>query len=81
MYKFKDSRGAEGLEARYWNCGGTNICIVAQITEGIDWAAYIGADKSDTEEEALEYSISYGCKLLEKDARYFLPGISLPYRS
>jgi len=75
MYKFWDTETEEGWEARYWNCRGTNICVVASVTKGIDWAAYVEADQSYTEEEALE-----GCKLTENDARYFFPDIKLWYR-
>lgn len=32
------------LEARFWNCQGKHIAIVACITKRVDWAAYIGTD-------------------------------------
>ena len=68
------------VEGRYWNSNGKGICIMASITEGIDWAAYIGADNGQREEECMEWTLEMGAKLPEKDAQYFFPGISLPYR-
>ena len=68
------------IEGRYWNCGGTGIAIVAVITEGIDWAAYIGAGNHYRESETIKYAVEYGSKLSIKDAMYFFPTIELPYR-
>ena len=69
-------------EARYYNANGFAIVIVASITDPIDWAAYIGADDGQhSEEETIEFVCAYGCKLSEKDARYYFPDIELPYRS
>ncbi len=69
------------ITARYYNANYYATAIVASITEGIDWAAYIGgADHALPKEQAVEYVRDYGCKLLEKDARYFSPNIKLPYR-
>jgi len=69
-------------EARYWNCQDTNICIVAVITKDIDWAAYIGAESiNDSEYDTIKWAADYGCKLSEKDARYFFPDFTLPYRN
>jgi len=80
-YKFEESQYQERLEGRYWNCQGINIAIVAVVTKGIDWAAYIGADTDSTSElKALEYVVNWGSKMDEKDARYFFPNIELPYR-
>jgi len=42
------------IEGRYWNSNGKGIAIVASITKGIDWAAYIGADNGWDELECLE---------------------------
>lgn len=68
-------------EGRYWNNDGKNIAIVARVTPGIDWAAYIGAEaQSSDEQSALDYVAKYGCKLSEGDARYFFPEVKLPYR-
>lgn len=75
-------------EARYWNCQGKNICIVASLTKSyslehpvIDWAAYIGSDSSATEREAIKYAKMYGCKLSETDAKYYFPYLAkYPYR-
>ena len=39
---FETTDDRQRLEGRYWNCQGTGIAIVASITKGIDWAAYIG---------------------------------------
>lgn len=67
-------------EGRYWNTNGKGIAIVASITEGIDWSAYIGADNGWSEEDCINGVVDYGAKLSEKDARYFFPNIKLPYR-
>ena len=69
------------IEARYYNANYYAAAIVASITEGIDWAAYIGgADCSISKEEAVKFVANYGCKLFEADARYFFKDINLPYR-
>ena len=67
-------------EGRYWNSNGKGITIVAVTTEGIDWAAYIGADNGWEEEACIKWAVEYGAKLSEVDARHFFPAISLPYR-
>lgn len=75
------------LEGRFWNCQGKQIAIVAtityfpQVSRG-DWAAYIGTDAphSITEQDTCKYAARYGCKLPEKDAKYYFPEITLPYR-
>lgn len=67
------------IRGRYWN-DGHGIAIVASITEGIDWAAYIGADNGDCEEDCIGHAARLGEKLLEQDARHFFPDIELPYR-
>ena len=67
-------------EGRYWNTNGKGITIVAVTTEGIDWAAYIGADDGWEEEACIKWAADYGAKLLESDARHFFPDIKLPYR-
>ena len=68
------------LRGQYWNDNGLNVAVVAEITKGIDWGAYIGANAADSEEEALVEVLRYGCKLYETTARHFFPGIDLPYR-
>ncbi len=68
-------------EARYWNFGGRGVSIVASITEGIDWAAYIGVDDGWSEEACIKYAAEYGAKLSKSDALHFFPNIELPYRS
>ena len=58
------------IAARYYNANYFVTAIVASITEGIDWAAYIGgANYGSPEEQAAEYVRDYGCKLMERDAR------------
>ena len=71
----------EILEGRYWNTNGKGITIVAVITEGIDWAAYIGADEGWEEQACIKWASDYGAKLSERDAMYFFPDIKLPYRN
>ncbi len=69
------------IEGNYWNANYYATAIVAVITEGIDWAAYIGgADHTIPEQEACQFVAAKGCKLSEKDARHFFPDIKLPYR-
>ena len=80
MYRFINTEYEEAIEARYFCTNGFGIAIVAAITKGVDWAAYIAADQSMTEEGTLRSVLEYGCKLSEKDARYFFPEIKLPYR-
>ena len=69
-------------EGRFWNSNGNHIAIVASVTEGIDWAAYIGSDAPNchTEDATLLWVAAYGCKLPESDARHFFPEINMPYR-
>ena len=80
MYNFEETEHGSKLEARFWNQGGLQIAIIASITKGIDWAAYIGGDHSWTEDETLKTVAEYGCKLSAEDAKYFFPNITLPYR-
>lgn len=68
------------IEGRYWNSGSYGICIVAVITENIDWAAYIGADRGQSESDCIKGTADYGDKLSELDARHFFPDIDLRYR-
>jgi len=69
------------IRGRYYNANYYATAIVAVVTEGIDWAAYIGgADYRLPGKEALQYVADNGDKLSEKDARYFFPDIDLPYR-
>ena len=69
------------IEGRYWNTNGVGICIVAVITRGVDWAAYIGGDEGYSEQACLEWTAEYGAKLSAQDAKHFFPNIDLPYRS
>jgi len=71
------------IRGRYWNCNGVAIAIVAVVTEGIDWAAYIGGgcgSMTEHEKDAVDWAAKYGAKLYERDARYFFPDVALPYR-
>ena len=71
----------ETIEGRYWNSGGNGITIVAVITHGIDWAAYIGADPGWEEAACVKHAAEYGCKLSREDAEHFFPDIELHYRT
>lgn len=65
----------------YYNTNGSAVAIVAVVTEGIDWAAYIGGTNANIpKEETVEWVAMKGCKLREEDARHFFPHIKLPYR-
>ena len=69
------------ITARYWNSNRMQVAIVASITEGIDWAAYIGATKDAyTKQETVDWTLSWGSKLSVGDARHYFPNIKLPYR-
>jgi len=65
------------IVGRYTNVNGVGIAIVASVTKGVDWAAYIGAsaDINFTEEETIQYTLKYGNKLSEADARYYFPDL------
>ena len=67
---------------RYFNCNYYATAIVATVTEGADWAAYIGgADDSAPERVAVESVARTGAKLSVKDARHFFPQFKdIPYR-
>ena len=84
MLKLKQLReqtieGKTYIEGRYWG-GHSAVAIVAVVTEGVDWAAYIGGDESRSEMDTVAYAATYGAKLSRKDARHFFPDIKLPYR-
>jgi len=81
-YTFEEDDYQQSVEARFWNQSGKQMAIVACITKGVDWAAYIGTDASDSYDEdgTLRYVAQWGCKLSREDARYFFPKIKLPYR-
>jgi hypothetical protein len=55
---------------------------MASITEGIDWAAYIGSDDGWSEEACMKWTLENGAKLSAEDAYHFFPDIvnKLPYR-
>ena len=51
------------------------------VTEGIDWAAYMGgADDTLPREFAEKFVAETGDKISEKLARVIFPDIKLPYR-
>jgi len=69
------------IEGRYYNANYYATAIVAVITEGVDWAAYIGGAPADLpERETVEFVAARGCKLSKNDAKHFFPEITLPYR-
>lgn len=68
-------------EGRYWNANGVGICVIASITKGVDWAAYIGADDGWSERHCMEWTAEHGAKLSVQDAKHFFPDIKLPYRA
>jgi len=66
---------------RYWNTNGFGIAIVAVITEGIDWAAYIGATGGNAPEAAtVAFVAAHGAKLSRRHANHIFEDIRLPYR-
>ncbi len=68
-------------QARYYNANEVGISIVASITEGIDWAAYIGGDDGFSEAHCIEWTAQKGVKLQESDARHYFPDMALRYRN
>ena len=69
------------VEGRYYNANWYACAIVAVITHGVDWAAYIGGcPHGISSMEAHKFVAETGSKLLSKDARYYFPDIELPYR-
>jgi hypothetical protein len=69
------------ITGRYYNVNGYATAIVAVITEGIDWGAYIGgANHNLPEQLAVEWVARAGDKLSKSDAQHFFPDIKLPYR-
>jgi len=75
------------IEARYYNANYHACAIVAVVTKGVDWTAYISGCPADiSEQKAVEFTAQKGCKLSEMDARHFFPKdlypeiIGLPYR-
>lgn len=70
------------VEGRYFNAQGWGVAIVATVVHGLEWAAYIGATWGEmSEQKTIDYVANLGCKMQEKDARYFFPQFKdLPYR-
>jgi len=70
------------IEGRYFNAQGWAVAIVASITHGVDWGAYIGATWGPLSEgETIQEVLKWGCKLREEDAWHFFPQLKdMPYR-
>ena len=68
------------IRGRYYNDGTRGIGIVAVVTTGVDWAAYIGSADPWRERDAYKEAAERGCKLTESDARHIFPDIKLRYR-
>lgn len=70
------------VAGKFWNNCNKHIAIVAVITKGIDWAAYIGTDAPNSlrAHDTYIYAARYGEKLAPWDAKHFFPDINLPYR-
>lgn len=81
-YCFEETDYKQKFEGRFYNCQGKQLAIVAIVTKGVDWAAYIGTDAPDSwhERDTLVYVAAKGCKLSKEDAQHFFPSIKLPYR-
>ena len=81
-WAFVNNDNQVAFEGRFYNCQGKHIAIVASVTRGIDWAAYIGTDAPDSwaEESTCLHALKHGVKLSKEDARYYFPEIVLPYR-
>lgn len=81
-YHFEETEQTVKLEARFWNSQGKHIAVVASITKGVDWAAYIGTDAPNSykEHDTLKYVADWGSKLSVEDASHFFPEVMLPYR-
>ena len=75
---FVDDESKRQIEGRFWNSQGINVAIVASITKGVDWAAYIGGNRAAAEINALHDVASGGSKLSVEDARYFFPVSKYP---
>ena len=82
MWNFHKTEAKCQFEARYWRSNGFPVAIVASVTKGFDWAAYIGGSPSKaTELQTCVGVAEFGAKLTEEDARYFFPDlVELPYR-
>jgi hypothetical protein len=64
----------------YWNANGMGTAIVV-YPGAVDWAAYIGAQPDPaTEEETVDWSARFGCKLPAEIARKLFPHVEGPYR-
>ncbi len=65
----------------YYNANGYACTIVAVITEGIDWAAYMGGCPDNYGwDEAYHFVAERGSKIPKALARFLFPEIKLPYR-
>ena len=80
MWVFKETKDQKCIEGRFWS----TVAVVAVVSCGIDWAAYIGAGGpiDHTELDTCQSVADSGNKLSENDARYFFPDFeNLIYRS
>jgi len=69
------------FRGEYWNSNGYATAVVAVVSPGINWAAYIGGGPDEHEIDCLEFVASSGAKLREDHARHFFPEETLPYRN
>lgn len=65
------------LRGKYYNTNGFAVAIVATITLGIDWAAYIGGADPWSEEAAYQWVALYGAKIDEDLARLLFKGYAI----
>ena len=63
------------IPGRYFNSNGHAIAIVAVVTVGVDWAAYIGEADPHRELEAYPHVAETGSKLQWEDAKHFFPSL------
>lgn len=57
---------------KYWNANGMSVCIVATQSRH-EWAAYIGAQPDASYAEVAEWTMQWGCKILEPLAKAAFP--------
>jgi hypothetical protein len=65
----------------YYNANGYACAIVTVISEGIDWAAYMGGCPNNYSwDEAYYFVAKNGSKIPKTLAKFLFPEIKLPYR-
>lgn len=65
----------------YANANYYAAAVVAVVTEGIDWAAYLGGAPTDfPKEQAEQFVAQTGDKIPKEIAKVLFPDIKLPYR-